>query len=82
MRANKYVTRDMESKYFCHQEHYWYGCEKGRIIFIAKDDPKARFPAMNFTDIVPKELSQDCYSSLVLQGRTNEVSILDVGGKV
>ena len=56
--------------------------KRAEAFVIAKDDPKARFPAKNFTEIVPKELSQDCYSTLVLQGGTNEVSNLDVGGNV
>ena len=56
--------------------------KRAEAFVIAKDDPKASFPAKNFTDIVPKELSQDCYSTLVLQGGTNEVSNLNISGNV
>ena len=37
---------------------------------------------MNFEEIVPKELSVDKYTTLVLQGGTNEISNLDVSGDV
>jgi hypothetical protein len=49
---------------------------------VGKDDPKARVPSKNFTDIVPKELKNENVSTLILQGGTNEVSNLDVTGDI
>ena len=49
---------------------------------VSKDDPKARVPTKNFEEIVPNELSVDKYTTLVLQGGTNEISNLDVSGDV
>jgi hypothetical protein len=45
---------------------------------VDKDDPKAKTPTKNFTEIVPRELVKDNYSTLILQAGTNEVSNLDV----
>ena len=47
---------------------------------IDKNDVKARYPDKNFSEIVPKELKKDTFSTLVLQGGTNEVSNLDTSG--
>ena len=49
---------------------------------IDRNDTKARFPEKNFSDIVPRELEKENYSTLILQGGTNEVSNLDVSGNV
>ena len=56
--------------------------KRAEAFAVAKDDPKARFPDKNFTEIVPKELEKDNYSVMVLQGGTNEVTNLDVSGNV
>ena len=56
--------------------------KRAEAFIVAKDDPKARFPDKNFIEVVPKELEQDDYSVLVLQGGTNEVTNLDVSGNV
>ena len=52
------------------------------FFIVSKDDPKARVPTKNFEEIVPNELSVDKYTTLVLQGGTNEISNLDVSGDV
>jgi hypothetical protein len=49
---------------------------------VSKDDPKAKIPSKNFTEIVPRELKKDNVSTLVLQGGTNEISNLNVSGNI
>ena len=49
---------------------------------VDKNDAKARYPDRNFIETVPTELEKDTFSTLVLQGGTNEVSNLDVSGNV
>ena len=44
--------------------------------------PKLDIQTENFIDTVPTELEKDTFSTLVLQGGTNEVSNLDVSGNV
>ena len=56
--------------------------KRAEAFIVAKDDPKARVPAKNFTEIVPRELEKESFSTLILQGGTNEVTNLDVSGKV
>ena len=47
---------------------------------VSDKDPNAKFPEKNLTKNLPKELSKDIFSTLILQGGTNEVSNLDVKG--
>ena len=47
-----------------------------------KDDVKARNPSKNFMETVPRELEKDDFSTLIIQGGTNEVSNLDVSGDI
>ena len=56
--------------------------KRAEAFVTAKHDPKARFPDKNFAEIVPKELKNNDYSMMILQGGTNEVSNLDVSGNV
>ena len=48
---------------------------------VSQNDPKARFPDKNFNDVVPSELAKEAFSTLILQGGTNEISNLETSGK-
>ena len=54
--------------------------QRVEAFIIGNNDHKAKHPEKNFTEIVPRELIKDSYSTLILQGGTNEVSNLDVSG--
>ena len=54
--------------------------KRAEAFIIGQNDPRSRFPDQNFTDIVPKELKKEEFSTLILQGGTNEVSNLDISG--
>ena len=56
--------------------------KRAEAFLVAKDDPKARMASKNFTEIVPSELEKEEFSTLILQGGTNEISNLDVSGKI
>ena len=49
---------------------------------VDRNDHKAKIPTKNFMEIVPRELEKEQFSTLILQGGTNEVSNLDVTGNV
>ena len=56
--------------------------KRTEAFIVDRNDPKARYPEKNFMKIVPEELKKDGYSTLILQGGTNEVSNLDTTGNV
>ena len=56
--------------------------KRTEAFIVDKNDPKARYPEKNFMEIVPEELKKDRYSTLILQGGTNEVTNLDTTGNV
>ena len=47
---------------------------------VDKNDKKAKYPEKNFIDTVSTELESDQFSTLILQGGTNEITNLDVSG--
>ena len=47
---------------------------------VDKNDKKAKYPEKNFIDTVSTELESDNFSTLILQGGTNEITNLDVSG--
>ena len=56
--------------------------KRAEAFIISNNDPKAKYPEKNFTDIVPEELKKDNYSTLILQGGTNEVTNLNTSGRI
>ena len=49
---------------------------------VNKNDQKARFPGTSLVEIAPQELKSGKYSTLIIQGGTNEISNLDVSGNL
>lgn len=48
---------------------------------IDKNDKKAKQPHKNFIETVPRELEAEQFTTLILQGGTNEITNLDVFGE-
>ena len=55
---------------------------KAEAFIVDKNDVKARYPEKNLMDVVPRELKNDAFSTLILQGGTNEVSNLVTSGEM